>query len=380
MSIEPFKLERYFAQYEFSAPYLLSSSDCEALPMRELLETADDETRAMWDSLRLGYTESQGHPILREEIAKLYEGIDKDDVLVVTPEEGIFVAMQSLLQKGDRVVTTYPGYQSLYEIAKSIGCEVDHWTPQEENGWWFDPDELEAKLSPHTKLLVMNFPHNPTGALPSKGDMERVMAMAKEKGIRVFSDEMYRFLEFEPADRLPSAAETDEQAIALCGMSKTFSLPGLRLGWLVSRDREALQKMQAYKDYTTICASAPSEILALMGLRAKEITVTNNILRIRRNLAELDQFFTEYSSIASWVRPRAGSVCFPKLELAEPASSFCKRAVDDAGIMILPSTVYDYDDHHIRIGFGRDNLPEVLEKLKDFVRKDSSSHHGSVKR
>ncbi len=143
MKIKPFKLERYFAEYEFSVKYLLSSSDCDGLKQAELLKLADTETRKLWDNLTLGYTESLGHPLLREEVAGMYQGISVNDCLIITPEEGIFIAMNAILGKGDHVICTFPGYQSLYQIAESIGCEITKWKPEEENGWRFDPDFLE---------------------------------------------------------------------------------------------------------------------------------------------------------------------------------------------------------------------------------------------
>ena len=163
MNLKPFALERYFAEYEFSAQYLLSSSDCDGLRQRDLLALADGEMRRAWDELTLGYTESRGHPLLRTEIAKLYTGIAPDDCLVVVPEEGIFLALSAILTRGDHVICTFPGYQSLYEVTEGIGCEVTRWLPEEANGWRFDPAFLEANIRPNTKLLIVNFPHNPTG-------------------------------------------------------------------------------------------------------------------------------------------------------------------------------------------------------------------------
>jgi len=174
MKIEPFKLERYFAQYEFSAKYLLSSSDCDGLPQREVLSYADAETLSLWENLQLSYTESLGSPLLREEVSKLYQSITRDEVLIVTPEEGIFIALNVILQKGDHLICTFPGYQSLYSIAESLGCQVTKWMPLEENGengWSFEPADLEKAIRPNTKLIVINFPHNPTGSLASKGDL-----------------------------------------------------------------------------------------------------------------------------------------------------------------------------------------------------------------
>lgn len=170
MKIQPFKLERYFAEHEFSAPYLMCASDCEALSMDELLGIADEDSLKMWKDLRLGYTESQGSHVLREEISWLYEKIKPEEILILTPEEGIYIAMTTILKKGDHVVATFPGYQSLYEIADSLGCEVSKWMPKEEKGWAFEIDDLRDLVRDKTKLIVVNFPHNPTGATLTRAD------------------------------------------------------------------------------------------------------------------------------------------------------------------------------------------------------------------
>lgn len=337
--------------------------------MKSLIESTDPALQAEWKNLRLGYTEPAGSPALRREIASLYQGIDPDDVLVIVPEEGIFLAMHAMLEKGDHMICVSPQYQSLIAVAESIGCTITKWQPDEEQDWHFDPQQLCDSIQPNTKIIVLNFPHNPTGALPSQQDFQAMMTIAQEHGIRVFSDEMYRFLEFESQDRLPSASEIDPRAVSLFGMSKIFGLAGLRIGWLVSKDRKLMQQIRSLKDYTTICSSAPSEILALMGLKQRDAIIGRHIKRNRSNLARLDRFFVEFSQIATWVRPKAGTLCFPKLLLQEPASQFCKRVVDEAGIMLLPSTVYEYGDKHVRIGFGRESFPDVLGKFEEYIRR-----------
>jgi aspartate/methionine/tyrosine aminotransferase len=370
MEIKPFKLERYFAEYEFSVKYLLSSSDCDGLVQAELLKLADNETRKLWDNLTLGYTESLGHPLLREEIAGMYQGISPNDCLVITPEEGIFIAMNAMLRKGDHVICTFPGYQSLYQIAGGMECEITEWKPEEKNGWRFDPGFLEQQIKPNTKLIIVNFPHNPTGYLPPKEDFQRIIDIARKHDIYLFSDEMYRYLELISEDRLPSACEVYEKAISLFGMSKTFGMAGARIGWVITRDRELYQKMTILKDYTTICSSAPSEVLSIIALRSKEKIIETHIKRIKRNLDLLDGFFMEYKDNFEWVRPKAGTIGFPRIITEAGSAEFCQKVVKEANIMILPSTVYDYDNMHFRLGFGRENMPEALERFSDYLRKE----------
>ncbi|HVE12294.1 MAG TPA: aminotransferase class I/II-fold pyridoxal phosphate-dependent enzyme [Elusimicrobiota bacterium] len=365
--LEPFLLERYFARHEFSAKYLLSSSDCDGWALPEVLALADPEARSLWESLRLGYTESAGLPLLRAEIARLYSGVSPEEVFVAAPQEAIHLAMHALLNKGDHVVCAFPGYQSLYALAEAMGCEVSRWEPDENAGWRFDPERLRALLRPETRLIVVNFPHNPTGFLPSKEDFARVVALARERKITLFSDEMYRFLELDPKDRLPSACELDPKAVSLGGMSKAFGMAGIRVGWLIAQDPALRRRLAELKDYTTICGSAPSEVLALIGLRAKETILARHRERIARNLGLLDGFFRRQARAFGWIRPRAGSIGFAKLLLPEPPDAFCDRLVEKAGVMLLPSTVYGYRSPHVRFGFGRENMPEALARLEQFL-------------
>ena len=372
MKIKPFELERYFAKYEFSVKFLLSSSDCDGLAQSEVLSWADLETRQLWDNLKLGYTESLGLPLLRQEIAKMYKDVSAEEILVIAPEEGIFIALNSLLDKGDHVICTWPGYQSLYEIVESLGCELEKWQPSEKDNWKFDPNFLEEKIKPNTKLIIFNFPHNPTGYLPSKRDFQKVTEIARKHNLHVFSDEMYRFLELNPEERLPSACEIYEKAISLFGMSKTFGMAGVRIGWVITKDNELYQKMTVFKDYTTICSSAPSEILSLIALRAKEKIIERHLNRIKRNLALLDAFFQRHNKLFYWTRPKAGTIGFPKILFNENSLNFCERVVNDAGIMLLPSTVYGYSDKHFRLGFGRENMPEALAEFEKYLKGNLS--------
>jgi aspartate/methionine/tyrosine aminotransferase len=367
LKIRPFELERYFARYEFSAPYLLSSSDCEALSMNELLVMADEESLQLWQELKLGYTESPGLPLLREDISKLYQTIEPEQVLVTIPEEGIFIAMNCLLEKGDHVISAFPAYQSLYEIANTLGCEVTKWIPNYEDGWHFDIDALKNLVRENTKIIVINFPHNPTGAIISETDLKAIIELAKAKEIILFSDEMYRLLEYDAADKISSASDLYDNAISLFGMSKSFSLAGLRIGWLTTKNMEFLKIFSAYKDYTSICSSAPSEILAMIALRNKEKILQRNLALIETNLKTLDHFFSRYPSLFDWHRPKAGPIAFPKLKASFDVADFCLDLVEKSGVMLLPAKVYEFSGNYFRIGFARKNMPEALEKLDGYL-------------
>ena len=369
MRIADFALERYFARWEFAVRHLLCASDVEGYPLAELLALADDETRGLWEGLRLGYTESTGHPLLRREIAGLYERIDADEVLVFAgAEEAIFCLLNVLLGPGDHAVVTWPGYQSLYEVARAAGSDVTLHELREADGWALDVDRLRAALRPETRLVVVNAPHNPTGMLPTHAEWRVLTDLCVEAGVHLLSDEVYRFLEFDPADRLVAGADALERGVSLGVMSKSFAMAGLRIGWLATRDRALLERVAAFKDYTTICSSAPSEILALIALRARETVLTRSRAIVEANLPLLDAFFAERPEAFVWVRPRAGSVAFPRLTLpGTTVDDFAAELVEAEGVLLLPGSRFGHPGNHFRVGYGRTDLPVALGRLAAFA-------------
>jgi len=366
MQLPPFKLERYFARYEFTAEYLLCSSDCESMPLAELL-AFEPGAAHRFDSVWLGYTESQGSPALRQAICSLYEGIRPEEVLVHTGAgEAIFLFMHAVLRPGDHVIVHLPGYQSLAEVARGIGCEVSPWLAREENGWRLDLDELRRLLRPGTRLIVVNTPHNPTGYLMPRDDFEALHQFAREHQLLLFSDEVYRESEYDPADRLPAGCDLGPSVVSLGVTSKTYGLAGLRIGWIATHNQDVYNRMASMKDYTTICNSAPSEFLAELALRHRHRLVDRNLGIIRSNLAVVEAFLQRHSDLLSWVRPRAGSMGFPRL-LKGDVDEFCEKLMQVSGVMLLPGSTYDDSANHFRLGLGRRNLPEAIARLEEFI-------------
>lgn len=367
MRLPPFALERHFAKHEFSVRRSLSSSDCEPVSQRELLAMADAEVLGLWENLRLAYTESRGLPLLRREIAALHEGAVADDVIEIVPEEGIFLAMQSMVAAGDHVVVTAPGYQSLHEIARSLGANVSSWTPVEraDGSWHFDPARLEALVTPRTRMVVVNFPHNPTGCVPSPDEQAAIVASARRAGAWLFSDEMYRTLERERPP-LPSAVSLYENAVVLGGVSKTLAAPGLRVGWLVAKDRSLLDRIAEQKDWTTICGSAPSEILALAAIRCRDAILERNRALVGKSLDAVDALIAAKPGVLRWARPDGASIGLARL-LTEPASALCDRLLREKSLLLLPSTLFDFGDAHVRFGLGRADFPEAIGELRAWL-------------
>lgn len=368
MNLPPFKLERFFARYEFNTEFLLCASDCESMTVSELLALepgAAEKFQNVW----LGYTESQGSPALRAEICKLYETISPDQVLVHTgAEEAIFTFMFSTFKEYDHIIVHSPGYQSLADAARGAGCDVSLWKAREENNWALDLDELRHLMRSKTKAIVINTPHNPTGYLMPRADYDAVHTFARENNFLVFSDEVYRESEYDPAARLPAGCDYGEHAVSLGVTSKTYGLAGLRIGWVATKNKTIYEKMASLKDYTTICNSAPSEFLAEVALRNRNTLVERSVNIIKENISVLEGLFARQAARFSWVRPQAGSMAFPRYRGGN-VEKFCDELVNKAGVLLLPGTVYDDSNNHFRLGLGRKNLPQAVERLEDFLSK-----------
>ena len=370
MRLAPFRIEQYYAQHEFTAPYMLSSSDAESIAIADLLAFEPDAAERLF-AQRLGYTESPGSPELREAIAAIYETLALNDVVVVSAaEEGIFTTYHALLEPGDHVVVETPCYESALELARSTGAAVSEWRRLAADGWEHDLDALERLLRPDTKLVSINTPHNPTGTLMPRAVLERVVELCAERGAWLLCDEVYRELEHDPADRLPAACDLYERAICLGSMSKTYGLPGLRLGWLASRDRAALARIVDFKHYTTICSSAPSELLSALALRHRQALADRNRGIALANLELLDAFFARHRESFSWTRPTASPIGFVQIAGLDDTSAFCGSLVADAGVLLLPGAVYD-EPAHVRFGFGRINMPEALALFAEWFETRS---------
>jgi aspartate/methionine/tyrosine aminotransferase len=366
MKLPAFELERYFARYEFTAPYLLCCSDCESFSVQELLGLEPGAEEALLQ-LRLGYTESLGAPQLRQQIAALYQDVSPDEILVHSgAEEAIFNFMNVLLEPGDHVIVHSPCYQSLYEAAAALGCQVTRWVGSPQRGWALDLEDLKASLKPHTRLVIINLPHNPTGYLMEREMFLELVGLSQKFGFIIFSDEVYRLLEYDPVDRLPALCEMDERGVSLGVMSKSFGLAGLRIGWIATHNRELYRQLAAFKDYTTICNSAPAEFFAILALQHRQRLLERNRRLILENLRVLNAFFARHIEYFRWRMPKAGPIAFPQL-LNEDVAQYCHRLVSEAGVLLLPGTLYAPGYNHFRIGFGRRSLPQCVEHWENWI-------------
>ncbi|HEY6761725.1 MAG TPA: aminotransferase class I/II-fold pyridoxal phosphate-dependent enzyme [Baekduia sp.] len=368
-----FRLEAYFSRWEFEAKYHLTASDAESWTVGELLDLAGPDARAELEGLALGYTPTWGTDALRAAIADTYNFVSPEHVLVFAgAQEALYWALQELLAPGDHAIVTVPNYQSLESIPLAVGAAVDGLALRAEDGWALDLDALEALLKPETRVIAVNFPNNPTGAVPDAEAFRRLAEICDERGIVLFSDEVYRGLEQDPARTLRQAADLSARAVSLNVMSKAYGLPGLRIGWLACRDHGLLERLERRKHYTSICSAGPSEHLATLALHHRDALLTRNRGIVADNLPRFAAFFARFADRFEWTPPQGGCVAFPRLTTGEPASAFCRRLVEEAGVLLLPADVYASDlapvpEDRFRIGVGRRDPDAALAAFADFL-------------
>lgn len=369
-----FKLEEYLARYEFSAKYLLCCSDVESFSMSEILDMASPEHKKLWDNLHLGYTEAPGLPILRQTItSSFYPNLEADNILCFAgAEEGIFCALHALVENGEHVIVLTPCYQSLLEIPRLKGAEVSEIELKEENNWRIDLSSIKNAVRPNTKCIVINFPHNPTGQVIEEDELKGLIDICESQGIWLFSDEVYRLLGHPNTPWASAAACLYDKALSLGVMSKAFGMAGLRIGWIACQDKALLKKIEHIKHYTSICNSAPAEILSLISLSNKDKILERNNKIVEENLKILDKFFMEYSRLFEWVRPQGGCVGFVKYKDIEFVDTFCDHLVQKQSVLLMPASIYNHASNHFRVGFGRKNMPEALSKFKAFLEHENT--------
>jgi len=371
-----FALETYFSKWEFSARYHMTASDIESMSLRDLLDMATPEDRAQFDGLWLGYSETWGLPALRAEIAKTYETATPENVLCFAgAEEGVYIAMRVLLGKDDHAIVVVPNYQAAETVPLDI-CAVSGVALRADDNWSLEIDEIGRAIRPNTKLISINFPNNPTGAVLEKSRFAALVALCREHGIWLFSDEVYRGVERDPAIRLPQVADVYERGLSLNVMSKAYGLPGLRIGWIVTKDQSLRLKMERYKHYTSICNSVPSEQLALIALKARDKILGRSRALVDANAVALGDFFGEFDTLFEWIRPDGGCVGFPKYTGPGSADEFCEDLVEKTGVLLLPPKIYrselmETPTDRFRIGFGRKGIDEGLAVLRAYLRNNA---------
>jgi aspartate/methionine/tyrosine aminotransferase len=372
--LRPFALEVFFSKWEFTARHHLCASDMQSMTLSELLGMADAGDRAAWDALYLGYTETWGAPSLREVISSTYDSVADSGILTfVGAQEGIFAVMHALLGPADHAITVIPNYQSVESVPLSI-CETSGVALDAVRNWDLDLNKIAAVIRPNTRVICINFPHNPTGKVISRTTLEELISICRARGIYLFSDEVYRLAERRPEMTLPQVADIYERGISLGVLSKSYGLPGLRVGWVACRDADLLRRTERMKHYSSICGSAPSELLAQIALKARERILARNRGLIAKNLPLLDTFFSEHEDLFEWYLPDGGCIGYPRYLGPEGVEDFARRLVEESGVLLLPASVYQSDlgptpRDRFRIGYGRDNMEAGLAAMRGHLRK-----------
>jgi aspartate/methionine/tyrosine aminotransferase len=371
--LRTFRLEEFLGEWEFKVRYHLTASDAESITIEELLALGTDADREGFMKLPLSYIETWGTPDTREAVAGTYEQVDADHVLPFAgAEEALFWAIQELVGPGDHAVVTVPCYQAMETVTVATGADVSALVPRREDGWALDLDELRSLLRPTTKLVAVNFPNNPTGYVPDEATFRELVALCDERAIRLFCDEVYRGIEVDPARTITQAADLSETAVSLNVASKSYGLPGLRVGWLACRDRALLERLEKRKHYTSICNAGPAEYLAAVALRNREPIWARNRGIVAANRPLFDDFFARWADLFEWQPPVGGCVCFPRYTGGD-VEEFCASLLDAEGVLVLPASMYhseiaDTPTDHFRVGIGRLGLEEGIEAFDRFLR------------
>lgn len=369
-----FALEVHFSRWEFNARHHMTASDMESMTLGELTQMAGPAAREQLDNLWLGYTETWGAPDLREAIAATYDGLSASNILCFAgAEEGIYAAMRVMLTPDDHAIVSVPNYQAAETVPLGL-CAVTGVPLLEDENWRLDLDAVRAAIRPNTKLISVNLPNNPTGALIPQDDFAELVEICRAHDLYLFSDEVYRLLERDESKRLPQAAEIYEKGISLNVMSKAYGLPGLRIGWIASPDTALLLKFERYKHYLSICNSAPSERLAVMALSVSDRILERNRALIAENLEKVDTFFADHADLFDWTQPDGGCVAYPRYRGADGVEAFCRDLVEEQGVLLLPASVYhselmDAPAGRFRIGFGRRGIDAGLTAMRAFLER-----------
>lgn len=371
-----FRLETWFSKWEFAAAHTFTASDAQTMSVTEVLSlaglTLDDI-----GGIDLGYRPTYGTPELRQAVAAQYDIVTSDDVLAFAgAQEALFWVLADLLRDGGHAVVTVPNYQSIETVPLASSASVSGlplWTASGSDlRWTLDLDRLTSLLRPETRVVVVNFPNNPTGFVPDRETFISLARTCHERGIVLVSDEVYRGIEVDPSDTLPHAADITPSAVSVNVMSKSYGLPGLRIGWVATRDRVLLDRLERRKHYTSICNPGLTEHLAAVALGAGAAIHDRNRAIVAGNITLVREFFADYPEIFEFEAPTGGCVSFPRYLGVDGPDEFARRAVEEAGVLTLPASIYasslaTVPNDRIRLGFGRTGLTSTLDALRNHL-------------
>ncbi len=372
MKIAGFGVEEWLNTWEKSATYDISQSTIAAMTMNEALSLDGNNGETFYrqlDQEKMNYGWIEGSPAFKRAVSSLYQKISPDNVLQTNGATGAnHLALYALIEPGDHVISEYPSYQQLYDIPKSLGADVDFWQIHEDQNWYPDIEELKRLMRPNTKMICLNNANNPTGTLLDRSFLEQVVSLAKEVGAYVLVDEVYTPLDDPTA--FTSIVDLYDKGIATNSLSKTYSMPGLRVGWTAS-NAEVADIFRKYRDYTMICCGVFNDTMATYILEHRDQVLVRNRKIVLNNL-KIYQDWVASEPRVSVVMPQAVSTSFPKLDISEDVESFCIRLLKEEGVLLVPGNRFDMPGH-VRLGYCaqepvlREGLSRLSKALKESV-------------
>lgn len=373
MRIDIFKVEEWMNEYEKYSKYDLGNTTVQTLSLDELFEiTGEDKTQFLAGlcSQKMGYGSIKGMPELKQGIAKLYKNINENDILTTIGAAGAnHLIFYSLIEPSDRVISVIPTYQQLYSIPASFGADVQylHLTP--ENNFLPDIEEFKKLITPNTKLICLNNPNNPTGALMPQKLLEEIIEAARSVNAYILCDEVYRGLNISDT-QTPSITDLYDKGISVCSMSKIFSLAGLRLGWVACRDKAIINACLHHREYNMISCSIPDETLAALALKHSNTIIKRNQKVIRECAGILDKWINAQKHF-SYIKPQAGTTALIYYDFKMDSKELCDRLAKEKGVFLTPGFCFE-QENCFRVGFCKN--PEVLkqglEQISSFVKEN----------
>lgn len=372
MELVQFGCEDWLNVWEKSATLDIAQSTIEALSLEEILSFEPDGGKAFMAKLmkeQFSYGWIEGSPAFKTEVAKLYQRVPEDNILSTNGATGAnFLSILGLVGQGDHVIAQYPSYQQLYDWPKTLGAQVEYWQIKEENGWLPAIDELRQMVKPTTKLICLNNAAQPTGAIMTPSFLSEVIEIARSVDAYLLCDEVYLPLD-EETDYAP-IADLYEKGISTNSISKTYSVPGIRVGWIATQDRNLCDEFRKIRDYTMISTGVFDDAVASLVLKHREKVLARARQIVKGNLAILKDW-VEQEPLVSMIFPKAVSVSFLKFEELPPnkTEDFAVQLLKETGVLIIPGNRFDLPGY-ARIGYCTDEktLREGLRKLSEFLR------------
>lgn len=371
MNIKPFAVEEWMNAYETGAKYNIAETCVDSISLDELFELSGTDKDAFLNKLcarRLTYGAIEGSSDLKEGIASLYRTMAPQEIVPTHGASGgNHHVFYSLINPGDKVISIMPSYQQLYSIPASLGADVKIMHLKKENGYLPDVDELKKLAEGGVKMICLNNPNNPTGALIPEEILQKVIRIARDFDAYLLVDEVYRHL-IQSDDWQPSIVDMYEKGISTSSMSKVFSLAGVRLGWIATHDKDALKQMWSHRDYNLISCGMIDDAIAALALKSKEAILKRNKKIIRENLAVLDEWIEKEPRL-SYVKPEAGTTALVYYDFPVDSYTLCRQMYDACGAFVTPGDCFD-EPCSMRIGYAadRDTLEKGLKAMSIFFR------------